>query len=152
MRDPADLAALAALFAGTPVVGGEEQAFVLATVAGDGWPHAAIVSRAEVDVDEAAAEVRVVVRGRRTGRALRDDGRALLVAVAGGAALHVRLRVARVVEDGGMTGVACTVERIERDAAGVDLQPMRYAVTEALPVAESWPAVTALLRSLSGGG
>ena len=76
-------AGLARLLAGRPAIGAREQAFPFLTVDEGGFPHVALLSRAEVGVSPDGSEVLAVVAGRRTRANLERDRRAGLIAVGG---------------------------------------------------------------------
>ena len=85
--------AVAALLAGTPEIGTQEQAFPFVTVDAEGFPHAALLSRMEVEIGPGNADLRAAVRSTRTRANLDRDGRATLIAVEGRTAHYVKLRL-----------------------------------------------------------
>ena len=101
-------------------------ALSLLTVDEDGWPREAHLSVGEV-LALGAGELRLCTwPGSRTTGNLRRDGRAMLVAVAGGSAWHVRIRASERPAPPGapeLAYFAATVESAEE-------QPAKYATVE----------------------
>ena len=58
---------LVAMLEGAPVVGAREQAFPFITVDAGGFPHPALLSRAELEVGP-AGELHAALRSRRSAR------------------------------------------------------------------------------------
>jgi hypothetical protein len=144
---PADLVSL---LSGRPGLGVSEQAFPLLTVDENGYPHVALLSRAEIEVGTDAAEILAVVTSRRTGANLRRDGRAGLIAVNGMVAYYVKLRVARMLEAGKALGCAMIVTEYKADSLGIPLQPISFVTTAEVAQMEGWDVSERLLRELAG--
>lgn len=136
-----------ALLTGRPVPGVEEQALPFLTVDEAGFPHVALLSRAEARADR--QRVLVAVASRRTRGNLVRTGRATLIGIAGDTAHYLKLHVARTVEAEGLLG--CDLRPVEHvaDSAGIALSPIGYLPTHALAEAESWQATAALLDRLA---
>lgn len=134
------------MLTGVPVPGMEEQALPFLTVDDAGFPHVALLSRAEARAD--AERVLVVVASRRTRANLARTGRATLVAIGGDTAHYLKLRVLRTVEADGLLG--CDLRPVQHvaDSVGLTLTPIGYRPTEALREAESWRVSAALLDRL----
>ena len=140
--------AVAALLAGTPEIGTQEQAFPFVTVDPEGFPHAALLSRMEVEVGAGNADLRAAVRSTRTRANLDRDGRAALIAVEGRTAHYVKLRLvrSRVVHD----LLACVFEVVEHkpDSMGIALTPITYEVSAEIARAERWDTTAEAFRLL----
>ena len=140
--------AVAAMLEGTPQVGAQEQAFPFVTVDDEGFPHAALLSRMEVEVGPGRADVRAAVRSRRTRENLERRGRATLVAVEGRTAHYVKLRLVRstVVHD--LLACVFAVAEHKPDSMGIALTPITYPVTADIARAERWDTTVEALGSL----
>jgi hypothetical protein len=139
---------LVAMLAGEPVVGAQEQAFPFVTVDAEGFPHPALLSRAEMEVGREAADLRAALRSRRTRANLERSGQAALIAVEGETAHYVKLRVTRSVAVHGL--LACVLEVVEHrpDSLGVALSPVLYDVTADIVRSERWDTTFEALRLL----
>ena len=123
---------LAALLAGWPEPGRAEQAFPFLTVDEAGFPHAALLSRAELDVSADRSAVLAVVASTRTRAHLERDGRATLIAV-GGTTAHCRLAVAG----------------YKADSLGIPLSSAGFTATAEIGRLERWPDSRRLLARLN---
>lgn len=146
MRVPDDLAVL---LEGRPDVGAAEQAFPFLTVDDAGYPHVALLSRAEMDVRADRGAVLAVVASTRTAANLRRDGRAGLIAVAGTVAHYAKLRATSVREDDGV--LACVLEVVEhkRDSIGIPLTPIGFHTTEEVARTDDWARSVRILAQLA---
>ena len=141
--------AVAALLVGGARVGVQDQAFPFVTVDDDGFPHAALLSRTELEVGPGHADLRAALRSRRTRAHLEARGRAVLIAVEGDTAHYVKLRLRRRVVSGDLLACVFDVAEHKPDSLGVALTPITYEVTAAIARAERWDATAdalALLR------
>jgi hypothetical protein len=145
MRVPAELVAM---LEGAPEVGAREQAFPFITVDADGFPHPALLSRAEMEVGPDADDLRAALRSRRTQAHLERSGHAALVAVEGRTAHYVKLRLARSMAVHDL--LACVFEVVEHkpDSLGIPLTPVTYEVTADITRAERWDLTHEALRRL----
>src|SRR5262245_49186078 len=141
---------LAELLEGAPEVDADEQAFPFLTVDDQGFPHVALLSRSELDVQPGRAEVLAAVGSPRTRANLRRDGRAGLVAVGGTVAHYAKLRVTRSLELDGLLGCALEVVEHKGDSLGIPLQPIGFRTSAEVARAERWEASARLLRALAG--
>lgn len=141
-------APVAALLRGAAQVGTEDQAFPFVTVDDGGFPHAALLSRTELDLGPGDADLRAAVRSRRTRANLEARGRAVLIAVEGDTAHYVKLRVVRSVVAGDLLACVLVVAEHKADSLGVALTPIRYAVTAEIARAERWDTTVEALRGL----
>jgi hypothetical protein len=141
-------AELVAMLAGAPEVGAREQAFPFVTVDADGFPHPALLSKAELEVGPNAAGLRAALRSRRTRGNLERSGHAALIAVEGRTAHYVKLRLVRsqVMHD----LLACVFEVAEHkpDSLGIPLTPVTYEVTADIARAERWDETRDALAAL----
>jgi len=142
---------LARLLAGRPVPGQREQAFPFLTVDAAGYPHVALLSRAELDVGPAQASVLAVVASRRTRENLARDGRAGLIAIAGLTAHYAKLRVTRSVEAGDLLGCELELSEYKADSLGIPLSPAEFMASAELAALENWQRSEAVLRLLAAG-
>lgn len=143
--------AVTSLLAGRPEPGRDDQAFVFLTVDAVGFPHVALLSRAELDVSPAGDAVLAVVASRRTRQNLERDGRATLVAVSGDTAHYLKLELVRSLEGSGQLG--CVLRPVEHvaDSLGIPLSPLGYLPTRELAELETWQQSAALLAQLAEG-
>lgn len=142
---------LARMLHGRPAAGQREQAFPFLTVDGAGYPHVALLSRAELGVSRDGREVLAVIASTRTVANLGRDGRAGLIAVEGTTAHYAKLGVTRTIAGGAVTGYAMTVTEHKADSLGIALTPVTFTPTEELASLEHWDASDALLGRLAGG-
>lgn len=140
--------AVADLLRGDPVVGAHEQAFPFVTVDDAGFPHAALLSRAELEVGPGDADVRAALRSRRTRAHLAARGTAALIAVHGETAHYVKLRLVRSVAAHDLLACVFAVVEHKPDSLGVALTPITYPVTAGIARAERWDTTVAALRAL----
>lgn len=126
-----------------------EQAFPFLTVDEKGFPHVALLSRAEVEISPDGSEILAVVASERTQANLRRDGRASLIAVDGTVASYVKLRVVRMLDAGQVLGCAMTVAEYKADSLGIPLEPISFVTTAEIAQMESWDASERLLRDLA---
>jgi hypothetical protein len=138
---------LVAMLEGAPEVGAREQAFPFVTVDADGFPHPALLSRAEMEVGP-AGDLRAAVRSRRTRAHLEHSGQAALIAVEGRTAHYVKLRLVRSMAVHDL--LACVFEVVEHkaDSLGIPLTPITYEVTSGITRAERWDLTREALRRL----
>jgi tetraacyldisaccharide-1-P 4'-kinase len=136
------------LLAGVPEIGAREQAFPFVTVDPDGFPHAALLSRMELEVGPDRADVRAAVRSGRTRENLEQRARATLIAVEGRTAHYVKLRLVRSMAVHDL--LACVFEMAEHkaDSMGIALTPITYPVTADIARAERWDTTVEALGLL----
>lgn len=142
-------AELVGLLSGRPDVGRREQAFPFLTVDENGFPHVALLSRAEIEVSTDTAEILAVVTSVRTRANLRQDGRAGLIAVNGTVASYAKLRVARMLDAGNALGCALVITEYKADSLGIPMEPISFVTTAEIAQMESWDASERLLRELA---
>lgn len=142
-------AELVRLLSGRPEVDRREQAFPFLTVDESGFPHVALLSRAEVEISAGASEILAVVASEHTRANLRRDGRASLIAVDGTVASYVKLRVVRMLDAGPVLGCAMTIAEYKADSLGIPLEPISFVTTAEIAQTESWETSERLLRDLA---
>lgn len=142
-------AELAVLLAGRPQAGESEQAFPFLTVDEAGFPHVALLSRAEVDVMPDGSCVLAVLASRRTRANLTRSGRAGLIAISGTTAHYAKLRVLSVIETPAATGCVLQVIEYKADTLGIALSPINFLTSHELAGREDWEASGQLLGRLA---
>jgi hypothetical protein len=142
---------LARLLAGQPVVGATEQAFPFLTVDEGGFPHVALLSRAEIGLNPDGTEVFAAVASRRTRANLEREGRAGLIAVDGITAHYAKLQLMRTIQSVEALGCALRVSEFKADSLGVPLSPISFGVTAEIARLDGWEASRQLLRRLADG-
>lgn len=151
--EPAALpAALAVLLAGQPAPGATEQAFPFLTVDPEGYPHVALLSRAEVETGPAGDAVLVAVASRQTRANLARDGRCTLIAVAGDTAHYAKFRVSASIPTPELLGCELRLTAYKADSLGIPLSPIAFTTTGELAELEHWDRSAALLEQLAAGG
>lgn len=141
-----------ALLSGAPAIGETEQAFPFVTVDPAGFPHSALLSRAELDVSPLQHEVLAVVASPRTRANLERDGHALLIAVEGTTAHYMKLQVLRSFTDGELLACGFGVVEHKRDSIGIPLSPITYRTTAAVASDEKWESSARVLAALTRSG
>jgi hypothetical protein len=140
---------LARLLTGRPDIGAAEQAFPFLTVDEAGFPHAALLSRAEVDVTPDGGAVLAVIASRRTRANITRDEHAGLIAVAGTTAHYVKLSVLRAIETPAAIGCVMRVTEHKADSLGIPLSPIGFVTTPEIAHLEDWDASQQLLSRLA---
>jgi hypothetical protein len=140
--------AVAVLFTGRQHVDAVEQAFPFLTVDESGYPHTALLSRSELDVDPGRGQVIAVISSPRTRANIGRDGRAAVIAVDGEAAHYLKLQAARSFTEDGVLACAFDVVEHKRDAAGVPLTPISYRTSEEIARVEQWDRSARLLQRI----
>lgn len=134
--------------AGLPSVGTWDTVVPILTVDESGFPHVCLLSRSELDGDE--AELRAAVTSRVTIENLRRTGQATLLIVVRDTSFYCKMAVIRSDEDEpGLFGAAFALISVKRDSIGVPLRPSEYLVVEGLPDSENWAASSRLLSRMA---
>lgn len=141
-------AEVAGLLRGRPQVGEAEQAFPFMTVDGSGFPHVALLSRAELDITADNSALLAAVYSRRTRRNVERDGRAGLIAVEGTTAHYLKLEAVNFSQDEGLAGMVFRVSDHTADSLGIALDPIRFTPTEEIARSERWDRSQELLNRL----
>lgn len=139
---------LVRLLEGAPGIDAQEQAFPFVTVDEAGFPHAALLSRSELEPCRDRDELVAVVASRRTRANIERDGRALLIAVEGTTAHYAKLRLVRSIRDDELLGCAFEVAEHKRDSLGIPLAPITFRTSADLARDERWQVSAKLLDRL----
>ncbi|MBN9742634.1 MULTISPECIES: pyridoxamine 5'-phosphate oxidase family protein [unclassified Amycolatopsis] len=142
---------VARLAAGEPPLDADEQAFPLLTVDGNGHPHTALLSRAELEPADDRTALYAVVAGTGTRANLRRHPYAALLAVDGTVCHRLKLRLIRSLTLDDVLGCVFTVAHHKRDSLGIPLSPLGFRTTGRLAELEDWPRSAAVLRTLRTG-
>jgi AhpD family alkylhydroperoxidase len=144
-------AALAALLAGRPAPDSTEQAFPLLTVDAAGFPHVALLSRAEIEVSPAGDGLLAAIASERTRANLLRDRRCTVIAVGGQTAHYAKFTVCATLSAPPLLGCELRLADYKADSLGIDLSPVEYAATSGLAQLEHWDRSQALLGRLAAG-
>ncbi len=139
---------VAVLLRGFPRIGTDEQAFVFLTVDTGGFPHAALLSRSELEPGQDPQTLMAVIASRHTRANLRRSGTAGLLAVHGTTCHHLKLRMVASVADRGILGCVFSVTEHKRDDVGIPLQPLSFQTSMEISVLEDWPRSLAMFDRL----
>ncbi|HEY1819055.1 MAG TPA: carboxymuconolactone decarboxylase family protein [Trebonia sp.] len=142
--------AFAALLAGRPALDAIEQGFPFLTVDPGGFPHVALLSRAEVEVSPAGDAVFAVIASERTRANLIRNRRCSLIAVADQTAHYAKFRVTATVDQPPLLGCQLQLVEYKADSLGIPLSPIEFSATGDIAQLEHWGRSLALLRQLAG--
>lgn len=137
------------LLRGAPAQDTTEQAFPFLTVDEHGYPHAALVSRAEVEPAADGSVLYAALASRRTAANLERSGTAALLAVSGTVCHHVKLKVVHARRADGLLGVVLSAVEHKADSLGIPLQPMGFQSTAEVAELENHARTAALLDALA---
>lgn len=140
---------VAVLLDGRPTIGVEEQAFPFLTVDDAGFPHVALLSRAELGPSADRGELFAVLRSSRTRRNLRRDGRCGLIAFEGMTAHYLKLEVRDLADEDGFLGLVLEVVHHKADSLGIGLHPVTFTPTDTVAAVEHWDRTRAVLERLA---
>jgi hypothetical protein len=136
------------LLTGSPELDARGQAFPFLTVDDNGFPHAALLSRAEVEVGPERADLRAALRSRQTRANLTRSGRATLIAVREETAHYLKMRLVRSTVAHDLMACVFEVAEHKADSLGIPLTPLSYPVRAEIARAERWDLTAAALRLL----
>src|SRR5437588_12938945 len=91
-------AGVAQLLSGRPLVGAQEQAFPFLTVDDEGFPHVALLSRAEMELGRGGIEILAAIASPGTRDNVLRGGRAAFIAIGGTTAHYTKLALKRTLE------------------------------------------------------
>jgi hypothetical protein len=137
------------LLTGRPGTDSDEQAFPFLTTDPAGYPHIALLSRAELDISTSHNEVLAAIASTRTTAHLRSTGRATLIAIGGTKAHYVKLRLVQTLEENRLLG--CILQPVDHiiDSLGIPLTPIGFHTSEELAEMEAWHRSSSLLTRLA---
>src|SRR5690606_23444843 len=118
-------------------VGAAERAVLLLTTDEEVFPHACLLSRAQVKIDGNA--IRIVVTSRFSADNLRRTGHATLI-VGDEQHLHSCKLLCESVDDSvaGMTAFSLSLRWHKADGGGAALTPLSFIVDDGAPERERW--------------
>ncbi|MCO6000330.1 pyridoxamine 5'-phosphate oxidase family protein [Actinoallomurus rhizosphaericola] len=143
---------VARLLAGGPPVDADEQAFPLLTVDENGYPHTALLSRAELEPAADRTALFAVVASPGTRANLRRHPHAALLAVDRTVCHHLKLLMVRSLAVGDVLGCVFTVTHHKRDSLGIPLSPLGFRTTAHLAELEHWRLNANVLTTLQRKG
>jgi hypothetical protein len=134
------------LLRGRPGIDAQEQAFPFLTVDENGFPHPALLSRAELEPGPGG--LFVVIASPHTRSNLGREGRATLIVVHETTAHYVKLRLIRSITADELLGCEFAVVQHKRDTLGIPLTSIGFRTTAGIAEHEHWDRTAALLRQL----
>jgi hypothetical protein len=148
MNVPEDVARL---LRGTPPLDADEQAFPFLTVDENGYPHTALLSRAEIEPASGGRALLAVVAAPGTRANLERHPHAALLAVHGTVCHHLKLRMVRSLTVEHVLGCEFIAVQHKRDSLGIPLSPLGFRTTAHLAELEHWRLSAAVLARLQQG-
>jgi hypothetical protein len=139
---------IVALLRGIPHPGAHEQAFPFLSVDAAGYPHSALLSRAELEPGADSATLLAVVASSRTRTNLQRSSTAALIAVQGFVCHHLKLEMVASVSADEVLGCVFVPVEHKRDDIGIAMQPLSFHATPELAVHEDWPRSAAMFSRL----
>lgn len=140
---------LAKLLTGWPKIDSIEQAFPFLTVDINGFPHAALLSRSELEIAPDHSTLLAIVASPRTRANLARDGQACLIAIGGTTAHYAKFSLTRSHLIEGVLACRLRVTEHKADSVGVELSPIGFQTTGDLARAEHWETSRRLLQNLA---
>jgi hypothetical protein len=137
------------LLGGQPGPDSTEQAFPFLTTDPEGFPHVALLSRAEIEVTPDHRRLVAAIASRRTAANLRRTSRATLIAIGGTTAHYLKLSVSHQYEEPGILGCELTPTDLVADSLGIALSPILFRTSAELSQTEQWARSARLLSLLS---
>ena len=131
---------------GRPEMGKAEQVIPLLTVDSNGFPHACLLSRAQINATD--NEVRAAITSWGTRANLRSHGVALILVTIGETVHHLKLGVLRAHDEKRVLLVAFEPIEYKADTLGIQIQPMSFLAGPWISSLEHWDETEAMLRSL----
>jgi hypothetical protein len=139
---------ISALLRGFPHTGVREQAFPFLSVDENGFPHSALLSRAELEPTADCETLLAAVASSRTRTNVRRSGVAALIAVDGSVCHHVKLRLVGSLIDDDVLGCEFALVEHKRDDIGIPLQALMFRTSAELAVHENWARSAAMFTRL----
>ncbi len=131
---------------GKPEMGKAEQVIPLLTVDSNGFPHACLLSRAQIDAS--GSEIRAAITSWGTRANLRYHGVALILVTIGETVHHLKLGVLRAHDEKRVLLVAFEPIQYKADTLGIQVQPMSFLAGPWISSLEHWDETATMLRSL----
>ncbi|NNN18880.1 MAG: hypothetical protein HKL84_03385 [Acidimicrobiaceae bacterium] len=132
--------------AGKPVMGSAEQVVPLLTIDSNGFPHACLLSRAQLDATD--TEVRAAITSWGTRENLRNHGVALILVTLGDTVHHLKVGVLHAHDENRVLLVAFELIAYKSDSLGIEIQPMTFLAGPWISSLEHWDETAIMLRSL----
>jgi hypothetical protein len=129
-----------------PVMGSAEQVVPLLTVDSNGFPHACLLSRAQLDATE--TEIRAAITSWGTRENIRRHGVALILVTQGDTVHHLKVGVLHAHDKNRVLLVAFELIAYKADSLGIEMQPMTFLATPWISNLEHWDETSIMLRSL----
>lgn len=129
-----------------PVMGSPEQVLPLMTIDSNGFPHACLLSRAQVRATK--SEIRTAITSWGTRANLRVNGVGLLLVTLGETVHHIKMGVLRAHDEKKVLLVAFEPLFYKADTLGIEIQPMTFLAGPWISSLEHWDETESMLRSL----
>ncbi len=129
-----------------PEMGSPEQVVPLMTVDSNGFPHACLLSRAQLDATE--TEIRAAITSWGTRANIRNNGVALMLVTLGDTVHHLKLGVLRAHDEKRVLLVAFEPVDYKADTLGIEVEPMTFLAGPWIASLEHWEETETMLRSL----
>ncbi|MBF6440228.1 hypothetical protein IU435_27880 [Nocardia cyriacigeorgica] len=127
------------LLRGWPQIGAAEQAFPFLSVDADGFPHSALLSRAELEPGADGTGLLAIIASTRTRSNLMRSRAAGLIAIDGTVCHRMKLALTAWIADGSdLLGCVFTVTGHTPDDIGVPMRPLTFRPTRELAEMENW--------------
>ncbi len=137
---------VAAYLSERPEMGRPEQVIPLLTVDSNGFPHACLLSRAQINATD--KEVRAAITSWGTRANIRNQGVALILVTIGDTVHHLKLGVLRAHDEKQVLLVAFEPIEYKADTLGIQIQPMSFLAGPWISSLEHWDETEVMLRSL----
>ena len=129
-----------------PEMGKPEQVVPLMTVDSKGFPHACLLSRAQLDATE--TEIRAAITSWGTRANIRNNGVALILVTLAETIHHIKLEVLRAHDQKKVLLVAFEPVEYKADTLGIVVEPMTFMAGPWISSLEHWDETAEMLRSL----
>lgn len=137
---------ISSYLSGKPEMGSPEQVIPLLTVDSNGFPHACLLSRAQLDAT--GSEIRAAITSWGTRANLRNNGVALILVTLGETVHHLKMGVLRAHDEKKVLLVAFEPIHYKADTLGIEVTPMSFKAGPWISSLEHWAETEMMLRSL----
>lgn len=137
---------VSAFLSGKPEMGSSEQVIPLLTIDAHGFPHACLLSRAQLDATD--TEIRAAITSWGTRSNIRNNGVALILVTLGETIHHLKLGVLRAHDEKKVLLVAFEPIEYKADTLGIAVQPMTFTAGPWISSLEHWDETQIMLGSL----